>query len=418
MIPLRRAACAAVAAWLWVAWVAAQPAPETRNLCSQVPEIAHSLTQISGMKLLHPVPCAFIGKDRINRFLKQRVHDGGSPKELRAEEMVLKKFGFVPADFDLAGSTVDLLTEQAAAFYDYNRKKLFIADTTPSESQDAVLAHELAHALADQSFHLARYISQGRKSDDGATARLAVMEGQATWLMSEYLARRAGRSLRDSPEAVALLANADAAAGGQFPVFESQPLYLRRSLVFPYTQGMMFQDAALRHDGQEAFAEVFQRAPVSTAQIMHPEKYFARVAPTDPQLPHPRLPRAYRGLVEGSLGEFEHNILIEQFSGREAARDIAPHWRGCNFQLVENRNAKRAVLLYAVEWDSQENARRYFAAYRQALEKKWKAFAVTAESADSVDGSGDDGGFELRRVGATVTSVEGLPPAALGGRAQ
>jgi len=397
---------------LWTAWVGAQPASRTRNLCSQVPDIARSLTAISGMQLLHGVPCAFIAKDKINQFLKKRVHDGETPQEIRAEEMVLKRFGFVPPDFDLAGSTVDLLTEQAAAFYDYDRRKLFIAETTPSESQDAVLAHELAHALADQSFHLARYIRQGRKSDDGSTARLAVMEGQATWLMSEYLARRTGKSLRDSPEAVALIGNENAGAGGQYPVFESEPLYLRKALVFPYTQGMLFQDAVLRHDGQEGFAEVFLHAPVSTQQILHPDTYFARLEPADPELPHPRLPPAYKGLIEGSLGEFEHTILIEQFAGKDTAGELAPHWRGCNFQLRENRKNGRAVLLYAVEWDTQENAQRYFAVYRQALRMKWKTFTVTGETADSVAGSGDQGGFELRRVGAIVTSVEGLPPAA------
>jgi hypothetical protein len=414
MVPLRRAAWAVVVGLLWTAWVGAQPATATRNLCSQVPDIARSLTRISGMKLLHPVPCAFIAKDKINEFLKKRVRDGESPQEIRSEEMVLKKFGFVPPDFNLAGSTVDLLTEQAAAFYDYNRKKLFIAETTPSESQDAVLAHELAHALADQSYHLARYIREGRKSDDGATARLAVMEGQATWLMSEYMARRAGKSLRDSPEAVALIGSGDGGAGGQYPVFESEPLYLRKALVFPYTEGMLFQDAVLRHDGQDAFAEVFRRAPVSTQQILHPEKYFAHLEPTDPELPHPRLPPAYKGLIGGSLGEFEHTILIEQFAGKDTARDLAPHWRGCNFQLRENRKTRRVVLLYAVEWDTQENAQRYFAAYRQALRTKWITFTVTSETADSVAGSGDEGGFELRRVGATVTSVEGSPPAAPG----
>ena len=412
MVPLRRAAWAVVAVLLWTAWAGAQPATGTRNLCSQVPDIARSLTRISGMKLLHPVPCAFIAREKINEFLKKRVRDGESPQEIRAEEMVLKKFGFVPPDFNLADSTVDLLTEQAAAFYDYNRKKLFIADTTPSESQDAVLAHELAHALADQSFHLARYIRQGRKSDDGSTARLAVMEGQATWLMSEYLARRSGKSLRDLPQAVALPGDENVGAGGQYPVFESEPFYLRKALVFPYTQGMLFQDAVLRRDGQDAFAEVFQRAPVSTSQILHPEKYFAHLDPTDPELPHPRLPPAYKGLVGGSLGEFEHAILIEQFAGKDTARELAPHWRGCNFQLRENRKTRRTVLLYAVEWDTSDNARQYFAAYRQALGKKWKTFTVSSETADTVDGSGDEGGFELRRVGVTVTSVEGFPPAA------
>ena len=95
----------------------------------------------------------------------------------------------MPPDFNLAQNTVELLTEQAAAFYDYDKKKLFITETTSDDSQEPVLSHEIAHAIADQNYNLGKFIKAGRKSDDGATARLAVMEGQATWLMSELLAR-------------------------------------------------------------------------------------------------------------------------------------------------------------------------------------------------------------------------------------
>jgi len=360
------------------------------------------------MKLRHPVPCAFITKDKVNDFLKKRVKDVASPREIRAEELTLKKFGLVPQDFDLAKNTVDLLTEQAAAFYDYDRKKLFITESTPSDTQQPVLAHELSHALADQNFNLARFIRQGRKSDDGATARLAVMEGQATWLMSEFLARRSGQSLRDSPALVAMMSTLSDSSGGQYPVFERAPLYLRLSLVFPYTRGMLFQNAVVERDGREGFAEVFRKPPVSTQQIVHPEKYFADVKPTSPDLPDVSLPRGYKELVGGTLGELEHGILLEQYAGKQRAAEIAPHWRGSNFDLRENSKAGRVVLLYSAEWDSEASARDYFAAYRQVLEKKWKKMTIASDSADEVTGTGDDGRFELHRHGAIVTSVEGL----------
>jgi len=389
---------------------AGQSDPRAKQLCGEANGIAKELTQISGMPLHHAVPCDFITKDKINEFLKKRVKDAASPEEIRAEELTLKKFGLVPQDFDLAKNTVDLLTEQAAAFYDYDKKKLFITESTPSENQEPVLAHELSHALADQSFNLAKYIRQGRKSDDGATARLAVMEGQATWLMSEYLARKNGQSLKDSPELVAMMSNMSESGGGQYPVYESAPLYLRLTLVFPYTKGMLFQNAVFQRDSQYAFAEVFRRPPVSTQQILHPDKYFANVKPTEPDLPDPHLPHGYKGLVGGSLGELEHGILLEQYLGKERAAEIAPHWRGCNFEVRENKKAARAVLLYAVEWDSEDAARQYFAAYRELLGKKWKNLAVTSEDDGAVVGTGDDGRFELRRKGAVVTSVEGLDP--------
>jgi hypothetical protein len=387
----------------------AAQSPRAAELCSQAGKIAAELAEISGLALHHAVPCDFISKENVNAFLKKRVKEVASPEDLRAEELTLKKFGLAPPDFNLADTTVDLLTEQAAAFYDYDRKKLFITETTSAESQEPVLAHELSHAIADQNFNLGKYIRQGRKSDDGATARLAVMEGQATWLMSEYLARRMGQSLIESP-ALAKMMSRVSDASGQFPVFDQSPLYFRVTLVFPYTEGMLFQNAVIEKDGDAGFAAVFRHAPVSTQQIIHPEKYFEGVNPASPSLPDPHLPAGYKLLVGGTMGELDHEVLIEQFAGKSRAQELAPHWRGSSYELRENKKAARLVLLYTVEWDNEDAARSYFDVYREALAKKWKKMEVTSTAPDCVTGSGDDGRFELRRKGTIVTSVEGLPP--------
>jgi len=103
--------------------------------------------------------------------------------------------------------------------------------------------------------------------------------------------------------------------------------------------------------------------------------------------------------------------MLEQYSGKPAAAEISPHWRGCTFELLENKKAGRVVLLYAVEWDTEDAARQYFAAYRRQLVKKWKQLTVTSETEDAILGTGDDGRFELRLKGLTITSVEGLPAA-------
>ena len=405
---------------LMFAWNASgQANPAAKAMCAQVPGIAAELAKISGMALKKPVPCDFITKDEINKFLKKRVKESSKPEELRAEELTLKKFGLIPQDFNLAQNEVDLLTEQAAAFYDYNRKKLFITDSTSTESQAPVLAHELSHALADQNYNLSRFIKEGRKSDDGSTARLAVMEGQATWMMSEYVARKSGQSLRDSPALAANMSNfgsdeepaEGAKSDGEFPVFDNQPLYLRRSLVFPYSKGMQFQHAVLQRDPQRGFGEVFLHPPASTQQVIHPDKYFEGVKPTTPALPEVKLPKGFKGLVGGQLGELEQGILLEQYVGKTRSIELSAHWRGCTFQLDENKKLGRVVLRYSTEWDSEDSARLYFAAYQQVMKKKWKSMTVSSEDPDVILGSGDDGRFELRRKGVLVTSVEGLAPA-------
>jgi len=385
---------------------------DSRAIFEEIGTDMRELTEITGLKSQRKVPFDLITKDQVNDFLKDRVHEATTPQDLRIEELGLKKFGFVPQNFDLAKTTVDLLTEQAAAFYDYHKKKLYITDWAPSGMRQEALVHELAHALADQHFHLERFIKQGRDDDDLSVARTAVKERQSTWLMSEAIERRAGQSLKGSARSVETMSRAMEGNGGDYPVFDAAPLYFRRTLVFPYTQGMLFQNAMCERLEQDAFVQVFRKPPVSTQQILHPTKYFDSVTPTRPALPKFH-GRGYKRLVSGTVGELDHAILIEQFLDERCARELAPHWRGGLYALDENRDDHRVVLSYAVEWDDADWARRFFVAYQDVLRKKWRTMEVASSADGMVTGRGDDGYFVVRLEGAVVRSLEGLRDPAL-----
>jgi hypothetical protein len=393
----------AAAAW-------AQPAvqQDRQELFQEIEEILSDLSKITGLKPLRAVRHSLIDKQQVKQLLEQRIREEIKPEELRAEELTLKKFGFLPPDYDLKQATIDLFTEQAAAFYDYHKKQLYVLDSNPSSIQQVALVHELAHALADQHFNLDRYIERAKQSDDGAMARLAVMEGQATWLMSEYMARRMGMSLKTSPAIMQVLVGQAGIAAGQFPVFEKAPLYLRETLLFPYTQGMVFQHVLFDKEGQAAFTLVFTRPPISTQQIIHPEKYFAQEKPANPPLASLSSPGEYRTLAEGSVGELDHSILLRQYADQQASESIAPRWRGGSYRLLEHKKDGRTVLAYASEWADVSAAKEFLGLYRRVLKGKWKAMEVTAESETRLTGRGDDGYFTLRLDGARLTSLEGL----------
>jgi hypothetical protein len=402
---LRMAAAAAAAPQSGV------DAGHAHEIFSEIGGILQDLHEITGFRIKHRVPAEIITRDKVKAFLEQRLKEATSPEEIRVEELTLKKFGLVPQDFDLAKNTVDLLTEQAAAFYDFHRKRMFITDWTPSATREPALVHELGHALADQNVNLEKFIKQGRKSDDGALARLAVMEGQASWLMAEYLARKAGQSLATSPVLLDTMAHAIESGASQFPVFESEPLYLRETLVFPYSQGLLFQNAVYERMKRKAFEEVFRRPPVSTRQILHPDTYFSGLEPARPALPQLPDAHGYKRIAEGTVGELDHAILLEQYAGREESTAVSPHWRGGAYALLEQRSPERVVLLYAVEWDDAASAGRYFRLYRKVLEKKWKHLAIESESGTTLSGAGDDGHFLVQLTGNAVTSLEGAESA-------
>src|SRR5437870_2474196 len=89
-------------------------------------EIETTLSQITGLKFHKAVPYSVIDKSQLHNFLEERMRVAVKPADIHAEETTLKMFGFLPADYDLKKATIELLTEQAAAFYDYHKKRLFI----------------------------------------------------------------------------------------------------------------------------------------------------------------------------------------------------------------------------------------------------------------------------------------------------
>ncbi len=334
------------------------------------------------------------------------------PAEIRAEELTLKKFGLVPQDFDLKQSTVDLMTEQAAAFYDDKRKKLFLLEGSSGPLQQVALVHELAHALADQHFNLGQFVRNEGTTDDANLARMAVVEGQATWLMAEYMAQKQGTSLRQLPGLLRLFAGFSDAATGQFPQFDKAPLYLREVLLFPYTRGAIFQQEALNKLGDKAFRAVFTDPPVSSQQILHPELYFSRTAPAKPRPPAVPNPERYRLLTEGAVGEFDHTVLLKQYGQGDDAESLAAHWRGSWFRLHESRKPNGPLVLsYASEWRQEQDAAAFFVQYERVLRGKWRTFEELRRTSNELVGRGDDGYFRLRREQATITSLEGLPDA-------
>jgi hypothetical protein len=346
-------------------------------------------------------------------MVQEGVKDAESSKETHAAEVALKMFGLVPQDFNLARESGDLLAEQAAAFYDYKKKRLFVLDSTKADNEQLIaLAHELGHALADQQHPLRKFINDA-DGDEQSTARQSVIEGQATWLSWAYLSKKSGgrgevpRSLLDR------LAEGAGASGDDFPVFTQAPLYIRESLTFPYTEGMRFQDAVFRELGAAAFDRVFRDPPRSTQHIMHPETYLEGRMPAKPAVP--RLEAAvgkeaghFRVLADGDVGEFDYGVLLRQYIGETEGRQAATHWRGGVYRLYEHKQAKYPVLAHSSEWDSPEAARTFFELYQRVLRGKWKKLEIATSSPGEVTGSGDNGRFSLRLEGVTVHSIEGI----------
>ncbi|MBI2689825.1 MAG: hypothetical protein HYX27_26260 [Acidobacteria bacterium] len=379
-----------IALLLFLSALAAQPS--NKDLFNQIDSTMEELAALTGLSPKSKVDRDFITREKLKEFLQTRIAETVKPEEVRVEELTLKLFGFVPENYNLKESTVNLLTEQAAAFYDYRRKKMFLLESAPEISQRFVLIHELAHALADQHFPLEKFIRQG-SNDDSATARMAVMEGQAQWLMYELMAKKAGQSLRKDPSMVRMFVNASGTGLSQYPELSNAPLYIRESLLFPYTRGLAFQQAVIEKLGNAGFAEVFRHPPQSTREILHPELYFDKRKP--PKRKAPKIPDAarYAEAIEGELGEFDIYILLKQFVNEETADRLSPLWRGGQYRIVEDKRTQHPVLAFTLEFDAEPAAREFERLYRE------KVLPVKTKRSGSVS---------VQQKSARVSVLEGI----------
>src|SRR6266852_3279685 len=166
---------------------------ETKELFQQVDEILRFASERTLLPIKHPVKKAMVNRAAVEKYIEDKFKDDVERIRFERSELVLKKFGMLPRTFDLHTFLVKLLGEQVAGYYDEETKTMNLLDWVEMEMQRPVMAHELTHALQDQSFDLGKLTKKNEaiekrgpedpnaliKIDEESSCRSAVMEGQA-----------------------------------------------------------------------------------------------------------------------------------------------------------------------------------------------------------------------------------------------
>src|SRR5271167_2618223 len=183
----------------------ARPKADNSEFAAAADEVLQQVSKITGLKQLTPVKKTLRSREEIRAFVIREMDEDKNPAERYAGARSAEAFGLIPKGFDLDNFMVDLLTEQIAGLYDPKAKEFYIADWIPLDDQRAVMAHELTHALEDQSFHIDPWIKGARPNDDAELARESVSEGTAMAAMVDYTLREQKMGVRDLPDVTLLI---------------------------------------------------------------------------------------------------------------------------------------------------------------------------------------------------------------------
>ena len=189
---------------------------------------------------------------------------------MRGLETAYRLFGLLPDTLDLRRLLLDLYTEQVAGYYDPDSATLFGVAGADRSQLRLVLAHEMVHALQGQYLPLDS-ILKSTASNDRLTAAQSILEGQATLASIEVLAP--GQGVTRTPQfwdlyrdQVRQQQSADAGvrarpAGGAGGADLPLP---RRRRVHALVGAPTARRTPLPYG---------PRMPVSTEQILHPDRY-------------------------------------------------------------------------------------------------------------------------------------------------
>ncbi|MEA3186427.1 MAG: hypothetical protein QOD99_257 [Chthoniobacter sp.] len=325
-------------------------------------QIERAVAELRGMSFLHPVTYDVLTRAGIRQIVDEKLNEQFSEEEFKNIGLGLSALGLLPRDYPLKQKYIELLGEQIAAFYDQHQHKLFMfEDASLSNAQNRIiLAHELTHALQDQHFDLLKMPIELKNNDDRALAASALIEGDATLVMSQYM-------LQDLSLG-GLTQNLSGALSQNMKQLQDAPRYLREMLIFPYLRGQEFCTALLEGGGRAALDAAFKNPPSSTSQVLHPEKFLTEPGeePVEIDFGDTTL-NGEKPLADNVLGEAGIRILLSEFNDPKKSEDIASGWRGDRYLVFKNGDA----LIWKTAWRDFKSAAAFCEALRPGLEKRY-----------------------------------------------
>jgi hypothetical protein len=314
--------------------------------------------------------------------------------ELRTLGRLASSGGALPEGIDLASLAASFTAITAGATYSPVDKQILLVDKNRDES---LLTHEFTHALQDQHFDLMKLLVVRPYNFDRTEAVFAVIEGDAM-----NVQRRAEEGDAYGRKSLEEITRQES---GRFTEYRKEigdlfPPLLTETFIFRYRDGARFVESVRRKGGERGLDELFRRPPVSSEQILHPEKYAQGEAPRDAHVDEAAFGASgWRTVTSTPLGEIGmRGLLMAGVAAGDAVR-AAAGWGGDRAYLFEraddssDSSSSQPLFVWKTVWDRGVDAEEFFSAYN-TLQRRRGGTQVGDQSA-----SGDEAQMAWRESG-------------------
>lgn len=371
-----------------------------------------------GLKFKKSVKVQVQDEDDLKKMLEKSIDEEWPEEKAKNAEAGYKKLGVIPHDMDIRKFMVELLAESVGGYYDPKTKQLFLirrkaggndkmnemAKQMYGTDWDTMATiHELTHALQDQHYDLQTIPTDMEGEDDQTKAMQCLFEGEANYVMFDYVLGQKGMKLRALPSLKMLLAGGTQGS----EKMNTAPEFIKRGLAFPYMEGMVFVHAVMiKGEEWEKVHEMYTKLPLSTEQILHPEKFIDGDWPQQVRLPDlgKSLGKGWELVDQNTLGELNVQVMLGEFISRKKSpktiAKAAAGWDGDRYAVY--RKDEATALAFFTTWDSEQDAQEFRKTAKRALNKKLGAEGTD----DGEDLTSWEGGTVLERHGSDVLWLE------------
>jgi hypothetical protein len=377
---------------LWLTGFAAGPMPQpppvpppavatmsASEVEAMARDIALKIAPLRGLAFQREVPVRIVDDAEARRHFQELTERYWPREQMAMEQSALTQLGLLPEGYDIREGLFTVLEEQAAGYYDLEKDVFCVLNDMPRLSAPIIIAHELTHALDDQHFDIDAMLRAHIEASDRSTALAAIVEGSGIAIMTGYMVQEMATGQLPK-EALLEIQESEAGRGEQL---KAAPQILQSSLLAPYLLGQTFLmrgDLGRLLNGVAAadIDRAFRNPPLSTEQLLHPEKYWepgAEDAPRAVALPDlsAALGEGWKLLGDGDLGEMTLAIMtgvppvdmtaVESMLPASWTNDAAAGWDGDLWQLY-GRDDRRVTVLASM-WDSAADAVQFADAIRR-----------------------------------------------------
>ena len=260
-----------------------------------------------------------------------------NPAVARAQriEPVLKALGIVDSDVNVGDQVKRLSTGNVPAFYDLGARDLVIKTGQLTPYTLTKIVHEMVRADYDQHFNLNRP-NLVAPDDETGVAWDSLVEGTATRIENRFVSAL--------PDADKKSVQADQQRiQGLVP--KDLPDYVLVEYAFPFGSGPKFADYLMNNGGPAKVNAAFQNPPITTEQIMHPEKYVAGEGPQAMGDP----PADGAVIRSGSLGQLLVSLMLAQVLAPGDAEAASENWGADRYVAWQNGASTCARLTIAMD---------------------------------------------------------------------